>query len=171
MARRAARSAGRVEVGRQVLEARVAGERRDRPTGSETLRDAEGGDARGRAPEALAVFPAAAGEERWSAERRLGAVFVQAASYRPAGLVRARADERLVTLVAVAAAIEPDRAAVQHRLAGAPARRGDHARALEHLGRAIEAGWRDRARLEADPSFATLRREGRHLEALRGLDE
>jgi len=110
-------------------------------------------------------------EERWSAERRLGAVFVQAAFYRPAGLVATHVDERLTTLLAVAAAIEPGQAGVQYRLAAVLARRGERGRALEHLERAIEAGWRDRARLEADPSFAALHGERRYAEALRRLGE
>ena len=102
-------------------------------------------------------------EERFSAERRLSLLFVQAAFYAPRQLQEGKQDDRLLSLLSIAEEIEPRAPEVEYRLAAAYARRGSKTPALDHLERAIEAGWRDRARLDAEDSFRAFRGDGRFV--------
>jgi tetratricopeptide (TPR) repeat protein len=61
------------------------------------------------------------------------------------------------TSLELASLIEPENAELLYNLAGLCALSKDKARAMSYLKKAVEKGFRDRARLDADPSFESLR--------------
>ena len=61
--------------------------------------------------------------------------------------------------LSIASEISPEDPQIWYRLAAAQARAGRGKSALASLGKAVNAGFADRARLESDADLASLRRE------------
>jgi hypothetical protein len=102
--------------------------------------------------------------ERRVARRILGGTYIyimeQSRGRRPAEAIPA---------LEVAALIYPERPGAFVALATAYAESGNRKRALQNLRKASEAGFRDAARIESDPAFDALRRDGEFREWLQGL--
>ncbi len=99
------------------------------------------------------------GEEGLSAQRVLNSIQSQVAFYLPRDASQRGAYAEAALFLTIASEIRPDDAQVWYRLAAAQARAGRPKKALDALGRALDAGFSDRARLEGDADLASLRRD------------
>jgi predicted esterase len=130
----------------------------------ETIRSGEDPPPAGRAVndldvEALKKLAAQDSYEGRSAERRLAHILVQTSFYLPREMMERGEYRRAITLLQIAAAIRPESPWAHWGLARAFARAGAKRDALAALGRAIDNGLADRARIEADADLAPLRAE------------
>jgi predicted esterase len=116
---------------------------------------------------------AAAGEpdDRLSALRILANLRAQTSFYMPEGFLAANDLARARFVLLVAAEIDPGSPRVSYRLASVDARSGQNARAIAELQQAVEEGFRDFGRLEADPDFASLRGDAAFGRWLAGVRE
>ncbi|HVT59679.1 MAG TPA: hypothetical protein VHR45_14915 [Thermoanaerobaculia bacterium] len=131
--------------------------------------DADGSDPASQLPKALAELSIAdlkskaSGapdlEERLSAQRKLSSVKVQTGFYLPGMFAGRKQYDRALFCLSIAAEIAPDDPYLWYQMASAQARRGNAKQALKLLARAVDSGWRDRAQLESDPAFESLRRD------------
>ena len=98
-------------------------------------------------------------DERLSAERVLYALYIQTALYLPRNAMAESRWDRAIFYLETAAAIDPESPKVPYRLAAALAGKGDRAKALERLAKAVEMGGATLDELETDPALAPLRGE------------
>ena len=96
------------------------------------------------------------GYEAASATRVLEVLGVQTSFYLPRDFARQKQYDRAALALEIATAAHPDRPRPWLELAVTRLALNQKARALSAVERAIEAGYRDRASLEADPRFAPL---------------
>jgi tetratricopeptide (TPR) repeat protein len=94
-----------------------------------------------------------------TAHRVLETIATQAGFYTTRDLFAAERWDAAAVALAVALEARPESAPLWYNLACAQARSGQSAKAVEALRRAVEAGFRDLAHLEADPDLGTIRRE------------
>lgn len=94
-----------------------------------------------------------------SAERRLAHILVQTSFYVPREMMERGEYRRAITLLQIAATIRPESPWTHWSLARAFARAGAKRDALAALGRAIDNGLADRARIETEADLAPLRAE------------
>jgi dienelactone hydrolase len=92
-----------------------------------------------------------------SAQRTLEQIFVQTSFYVWREFEEKKDYARAALCLEIATAIHPDRPRVWYDLAGDRAALRDQRSALSALERAIETGFTDRARLEGDERFASIR--------------
>ena len=92
-----------------------------------------------------------------SAQRTLEQIFVQTSFYVWRDFEEKKDFARAALCLEIATAIHPDRPRVWYDLAGDRAALRDQRSALAALERAIETGFTDRARLEGDERFASIR--------------
>jgi len=109
------------------------------------------------------------GEEALSARRVLSSIQAQVAFYLPRAASERGAHGEAAFYLTIASEIHPEEPQVWYRLAAAQARAGRSKKALASLGHAVEAGFRDRGRLEAESDFASLRRETAYQQLLARL--
>ncbi len=105
-------------------------------------------------------------EERRSAERRLYAVYIQTGLYLPRLFSGREAYGPAIFFLEIARAIRPDVPHIAFRLAVAHAGRGNPKKAIEELERAAALGWDDRAAIENEKAFASLRKNPRFAAVL-----
>ena len=98
-----------------------------------------------------------AGYKALAAQRTLELIFVQTSFYVWRDFEDKRDYARAALCLEIAASIHPDRPRVWYDLAGDRAALRDQRSAVIALGRAIDAGFTDRARLDADERFASVR--------------
>jgi dienelactone hydrolase len=96
-----------------------------------------------------------------AAARTLEQIFVQTAFYLPDKLQAKQRYRESAVALEIATAIHPSRPAPWYSLAQARARAGSVDAAFAALGRAIEAGFGDAARMDADTAFDRLRSDKR----------
>ena len=109
------------------------------------------------------------GEDALSARRMIASLQAQLAFYLPRAASERGAHGEAVLFLTIASEIEPQEPGIWYRLAAAQARAGRSKKALTSLGRAVDAGFRDRARLEAEGDFASLKREAGYQQLLARL--
>jgi len=98
------------------------------------------------------------GSEGTTARRLLESVWSQLAVVLAPRLLERQDYARLVPTLTVAVRVRPTSQLALYNLACALARTGSTGAALDALGRAVDAGFRDRAQIENDPDLATLRK-------------
>ena len=98
-----------------------------------------------------------AGYKALAAQRTLELIFVQTSFYVWRDFEDKRDYARAALCLEIAVSIHPDRPRVWYELAGDRAALRDQRSAVIALGRAIDAGFTDRARLDADERFASVR--------------
>jgi Flp pilus assembly protein TadD len=99
------------------------------------------------------------GAEAVSARRVLNSVQSQVAFYLPRDASQRGAHAEAALYLTIAAEIRPEDPQVWYHLAAAQARAGRGKTALASLGKAVDAGFADRARLESDADLASVRRD------------
>ena len=104
-----------------------------------------------------------------AAARALERVFVQAAFYLPGNLEAEGRIREAALALEVAAGIFPSRPGPWYSLARARARLGSVNAAFDALGRAIDAGFDDADRMEADGTFERLRSDERWAPLLKRI--
>ena len=106
------------------------------------------------------------GVEGITGHRLLESVWSQFAVALMPQLVERQDYARLVPTLTIAARIRPEEPGVLYNLACAHARTGGTRAALDALGRAVDAGFRNRAHIESDPDLASLRKRKEYAEIL-----
>jgi tetratricopeptide (TPR) repeat protein len=96
-------------------------------------------------------------DERLSAQRKLEAVFVQAAFYVPRALVERGDYGRAIWSLSVAREIKPESPFVWYELSRAYARAGRQKDALRSLEKAVELGVTSWQRIESEPDLEALK--------------
>ena len=109
------------------------------------------------------------GEESRSAQRILNSIRSQVGFYLPRDAARRGAHAEAVLFLTVATEIATEDPLAWYNLAAAQARAGRTKPAMASLERAIGAGFSDRARLETDADFVSLRREPAFPKLVAGL--
>ena len=112
---------------------------------------------------------AADAEERLTAQRSLAELAVQTCFYLPRTLLKRGEPGRAALVLAVAAETRPDDPEIWYALARARAQAGWKRSALEALERAVGAGLRDAARIQAEPELAPLHGEAGYRTLVDGL--
>ena len=108
-------------------------------------------------------------DERLSAQRVLNTIGVQTSYYLPQKLMGEKRYDQAVSVLSVAAEIDPESPYVWYNRAAAYARKGDRKKALADLRQAVEKGWKDAAALEKDPDFEALRQDAAFREIVKAL--
>jgi hypothetical protein len=98
------------------------------------------------------------GAESVTGRRLLESVWSQLTAILTPQLFERQDYSRLVPVLTLAVHIKPGSPYVLYNLACAQARTGATRAALDTLGRAVDAGFRDRAHIENDPDLASLRK-------------
>ena len=98
-------------------------------------------------------------QERLAARRLLNTVLVQTSYYLPQMFTQRGEHDRAILVQSIAAEILPERSDVWYGLAASYARKGSKKKALEMLRKAVERGWKNAAQIEAEPAFASLRKD------------
>ena len=106
------------------------------------------------------------GVEGTTARRLLESVWSQLAVALMPELVERQDYPRLVPVLTIADRVRPGSPLVLYNLACAHARTGSARAALDALSRAVDAGFRNRAHIEADPDLASLRKRKELAEIL-----
>jgi hypothetical protein len=96
-------------------------------------------------------------EERLAAARVLYALYIQAGLYLPREAMAAGQWDRAILFLETAAALDPESGRIPYRLATAYAGKGEVARALAALEKAVAMGGTDLAEIESDPALAPVR--------------
>jgi predicted esterase len=99
------------------------------------------------------------GDEGLSAQRVLNSLQSQVAFYLPRDASKRGDHAEAALYLSIASEIRPEDPQIWYHLAAAQARAGRGKSALASLGKAVDAGFADRARLESDADLASLRRE------------
>lgn len=98
-------------------------------------------------------------QESLAAKRLLNTVLIQTTFYLPRMYTEQGNHDRAIFVLSIATEIVPDRPEIWYELAAAQARKGAKKKALDHLRKAVEKGWRDLPRLEAEAAFAPMRQD------------
>jgi len=104
-----------------------------------------------------------------AAQRALELFFVVLSSYQPRKLFERGDYESALVLLRLAAEIHEDHPIVWYNIAACEARVGSRKRALDALERSVQLGFGDRAYLEADEDFASVRDEERYQAIVAGM--
>jgi predicted Zn-dependent protease len=112
---------------------------------------------------------AADAEERLSAQRSLAEVAVQTGFYLPRTLRQRGELGRAALVLAVSAETRPEDPEIWYALARARAQAGWKKEALKALERAVQAGFKDAARIEAEAELAPLHGDARYRTLVHGL--
>lgn len=107
--------------------------------------------------------------ESLSAKRLLNTLIGQTGFYLPRKFTEQGNHDRAVFVLSIAAEISPDSPEVWYEIAAAHARKGSKRKALENLRKAVDKGFSDTARLEAEAAFAGLRQDKGYQEIVSGL--
>ena len=107
--------------------------------------------------------------ERLAARRLLNTLLGQTTSYLPRMFTEQGNHDRAAFVLSVAAEISPDSPEIWYAMAAAHARKGSKKKALESLRKAVEKGFSDAARLQAEPAFAGLRKDKGYKEIVSGM--
>lgn len=108
-------------------------------------------------------------EESLAAKRLLNTLAGQTGFYLPRMFTEQGNHDRAVFVLSIAATIAPDSPEVWYEIAAAHARKGSKKKALENLRKAVEKGFSDGARLQAEPAFAELRKDKGYQEIVLGM--
>lgn len=108
-------------------------------------------------------------EEALGARRMLEILFVQTGGVLPEQLLQRGDWSRALLSLSVAAEIRTDAPNLWYRFARAHAGAGDAKTALADLRTAVEKGFKDRERIEAEPAFASLRNDPAYKELVARL--
>lgn len=107
--------------------------------------------------------------ESLAAKRLLNTLLGQTTFYLPRMFTEQGNHDRAAFVLSIAAAISPDSPEVWYEIAAAHARKGSKKKALENLRKAVEKGFADAARLQAEPAFAGLRKDKGYQEIVSGM--
>lgn len=107
--------------------------------------------------------------ERLAARRLLNTLLGQTTFYLPRMFTEQGNHDRAAFVLSVAAEIAPESPEVWYEIAAAHARKGSKKKALENLRKAVEKGFSDAARLQAEPAFAGLRKDKGYQEIVSGM--
>ncbi len=105
-------------------------------------------------------------QENLAARRLLNTVLVQTSYYLPQMFTQRGEHDRAILVQSIAVEILPERSDVWCGLAASYARKGNRKKALEMLRKAAEHGWKNAAQLEAEPAFASLKKDKEFQEIL-----
>jgi tetratricopeptide (TPR) repeat protein len=96
-------------------------------------------------------------EERLAAARVLYALYIQAGLYLPREAMAVGQWDRAILFLETAAAIDPESGRIPYRLATAHAGKGDVAKALAALEKAVAMGGTGLVEIESDPALGPVR--------------